>query len=67
MADVASDVGPVGAYEDMASWVTVAPEKAGKQYLLAKGSATVIGIQCIMKQAWLSVPACRGKLEKLKF
>ena len=30
MADVASDVGPVGAYEDMASWVTVAPEKAGK-------------------------------------
>ena len=48
MADVVSDVGPVGAYEDMASWVTVAPEKAGKQYLLAKGSATVIGIQCIM-------------------
>ena len=33
MADVASDVGPVGAYEDMASWVTVAPEKAEKQYL----------------------------------
>ena len=33
MADVASDVGPVGAYEDMASWVMVAPEKAGKQYL----------------------------------
>ena len=33
MADVASDVGPVGAYEDMVSWVTVAPEKAGKQYL----------------------------------
>ena len=29
MADVASDVGPVGAYEDMASWVTVAQEKAG--------------------------------------
>ena len=33
MADVASDVGPVGDYEDMASWVTVALEKAGKQYL----------------------------------
>ena len=48
MADVASDVGPVGAYEDRASWVTVPPEKAGKQYLWAEGSATVIGIQCIM-------------------
>ena len=33
MADVASDVGLVGAYEDMASWVTVEPEKAEKQYL----------------------------------
>ena len=33
MADVVSDVGPVGAYEDMASWVTVALENAGKQYL----------------------------------
>ena len=33
MADVASDVGLVGAYEDMASWVTVALENAGKQYL----------------------------------
>ena len=33
MADVASDVGVVGAYEDMASWVTVALENAGKQYL----------------------------------
>jgi len=30
MADVASDVGPVGAYEDMTSWVMVAPEKAEK-------------------------------------
>ena len=48
MADVASDVGPVGAYEDMASWVTVASEKAGNQYLWGEGSATVIGIQCIM-------------------
>ena len=48
MADVASDVGPVGAYEDMASWVTVAPEKAGKQYLQGEGSATVIRIQFIM-------------------
>ena len=33
MADVASDVRPVGAYDDMASWVTVPPEKARKQYL----------------------------------
>ena len=49
MADVVSDIGPVGAYEDRASWVTVAPEKAGKRYLSAKGSATVIGIQCISR------------------
>ena len=48
MADVASDVGPVGAYEDMASWVTVALEKAGKQYLYGEGSAMLVGIQCIM-------------------
>jgi len=33
MADLASDVGLVGAYEDMASLVTVALEKVGKQYL----------------------------------
>ena len=33
MEDVASDIGPVGVYEDMASWVTVPPEKAGKHYL----------------------------------
>ena len=49
MVDVASDVGPVGAYEDMASWVTVPPEKAGKQYLLAERRATIIGIQCISR------------------
>ena len=48
MVDVASDIGPVGAYEDMASWVMVALEKAGKQYLYGEGSATLIGIQCIM-------------------
>ena len=48
MADVASDVRPVGAYEDMASWVTVPPEKAGKEYLQTEGSEMVIGIQCIV-------------------
>ena len=33
VGDVASNVRLVGAYEDMESWVTVAPEKAGKHYL----------------------------------
>ena len=72
---MASDVGPSGAYEDRASWVMVPPEKPGNSNYRRK----VGELACrekrdghhghrnsMHKQAWLSAPACRGKLEKLK-